>query len=136
MEVRASGVFGTMAPQEIDAMLEVMLLAACADGSLDYAELTSLKKNLRALDEDWLSHIDLEDRIADAKQRIFGEPRESRLAKLRTMLPWPEQRLLALKLAIQVARTDGTLGPTERKLVLEAAEALGIQGQLLEELVG
>jgi uncharacterized tellurite resistance protein B-like protein len=136
MEALATDLLTTLADGEIDALIEIMLLAAYADGSLDYAEIATLKKSLRSVDETWLSHIDLEKRITDAKRRIDTETREIRLAKLRPLLPWPEQRLLALKLAIRIVAADGIVHPSERELVLQVAESLGIRDELAADLVG
>lgn len=136
MEATVSRVFATLTDLEIDALVEVMLLAACADGVAANAETTVLKRSLHSVDEFWLNHVDLEERMANAKRRIESESRESRLLKLRTMLPWPEQRLLALKLAIRISAADGQIKPVERELILQAAEALGVEVELAAELVG
>jgi uncharacterized tellurite resistance protein B-like protein len=136
MEATVSRVFDTLTDQEIDAMVEVMLLAACADGAPVNAEMAALKKSLQRVDEFWLKHVDLDQRMANARIRLDSESREDRLLKLRTMLPWPEQRLLALKLAIRISVADGQLQPVERAVILQTAEALGVGAELAAELVG
>lgn len=111
-------------------MVEILLLAALADGSLAQAESAVIKRALLSVDELWLNHIDLENRMVEARLRIDAESREARLSKLRTMLPWPEQRALALKLAIQIVEADGVVQSSERELIMEAAQALGVQGDI------
>src|SRR5512145_2496732 len=99
MAPRTSETLAGMTDSETDAMVEVMLLAAFADGTIDEVEISVIKRSLLAVDELWLNPVDLEKRMDRAKQRIAGESRSARLEKLRTMLPWSEQRLVALKLA-------------------------------------
>lgn len=135
MDNKAAELLESLTDPEIDALVEIMLLAACSDGSLDYVEVSVLKQSMRRVDEHWLSHVDLNERIERAKGRIAEESREIRLAKLRTMLPWPEQRLLALKLAARIVTADGQVQPSERELMLQAAEALGVRSELAKELI-
>lgn len=130
MEKRASDILAGLTERETDAMVEILLLAALADGSLAQAESAVIKRALLSVDELWLNHIDLENRMVAARLRIDAESREARLATLRTMLPWPEQRALALKLAIQIVEADGVVQSSERELIMEAAQALGVQGDI------
>jgi len=130
MEKRASDILAGLTEPETDALVEVLLLAALADGSLAQAESAVIKRALLSVDELWLNHIDLEKRMAKARVRIEAESQEARLTKLRTMLPWPEQRALALKLAIQIVEADGVVQSSERQLIMEAAQALGVRGDI------
>jgi uncharacterized tellurite resistance protein B-like protein len=84
----------------------------------------------------WLRTCDLEARMERAKRRIDEECREARQSKLRTMLLWLEQCRVALKLAIRIAEADRVLQSSESKLILQAAEALGVPGDVVSELVG
>jgi uncharacterized tellurite resistance protein B-like protein len=135
MDTKAAELLESLTDPEIDALVEIMLLAACSDGSLDYVEVSLLKQTMRRVDEHWLSHVDLNERIERAKLRIAAESRDIRLEKLRTMLPWPEQRLLALKLAAKIVTADGQVKPGERELMLQAAEALGVRSELAKDLI-
>jgi len=136
MDAQASKVISALTEPEVDAMVEVMLLAAFADGSIAQAESAVIKQSLLAADELWINHVELETRIASAKRRIDESSRDQRLLKLRTMLPWPEQRSVALKLAIRIVAADGILTDSERTLILQAADALGIRNDLAVELDG
>lgn len=131
MEARTSEILSGLTDSETDAMIEVLLLAAFADGTLDEAETSTIKRALLTVDEFWLSPVDLERRMDEAKRRIEVESRETRLSTLRGMLPWPEQRVLALKLAIRVVAADGIVQGGERELILQAAEALGVRGEIV-----
>jgi tellurite resistance protein len=120
---------------QVDAMVEAMLLAASADGELDEAELTQLKESLLSVDDLWLSHIDLDQRIAVAKAHIAGHSRAQRLAALKVLLDKPEQRVAALELAAMVIAADGILRTSERDLMLEAAEALGVDSNVAADIM-
>jgi tellurite resistance protein len=120
---------------QIDAMVEAMLLAASADGELDQAELSQLRKCLLSVDDLWLSHIDLEERIESAKARIAGHDRTERLLALKETLEKPEQRIAALELAALVIASDGILRTSERDLMLEAAESLGVDSDVAADIV-
>jgi uncharacterized tellurite resistance protein B-like protein len=135
MDAQAANLLDALTDPEIDALVEVMLLAACADGVLDYAEVSELKRNLRRIDENWFSQVDLDERIERAKVRIAAESRDARLAKLRTMLPWPEQRAFALKLAARIVKADGQILAQERDLITQAAEALGVRDEIVTDFI-
>jgi tellurite resistance protein len=120
---------------EIDAMVEAMLLAASADGELDQSELSQLRECLLSVDDLWLSHIDLEERIESAKGRIGGHDRTERLLALKGTLAKPEQRIAALELAALVIASDGILRTSERDLMLEAAETLGVDSDVAADIV-
>jgi tellurite resistance protein len=120
---------------EVDAMVEAMLLAASADGELDPAELAQLNKSLLSVDDLWLSHIDLEHRIEAARAKIAGHSREERLHALKAALVRPEQRIAALELAALVIASDGILRTSERDLMLEAAEILGVESTVVADIM-
>ncbi|HMA97273.1 MAG TPA: TerB family tellurite resistance protein [Polyangiaceae bacterium] len=130
MEKRPADILAGLTEPETDALVEILLLAALADGALAQAESAVIKRALLSVDELWLNHIDLEKRMTKARARIEAETAEARLTKLRTMLPWPEQRALALKLAIQIVEADGVVQSSERELIMQAAQALGVQGDI------
>lgn len=135
MDPKAVAILDALTDPEVDALVEIMLIAACADGTLDYAEVSELKRSLRRINENWLSQIDLEERIERAKVRIAAENRDTRLAKLRTMLPWPEQRAFALKLAARIAKADGQILAQERDLITQAAETLGVRSEIVDDWI-
>jgi len=136
MEPLSTQILATLSETEIDAIVEVMLLAAFSDGTLAQAEASVIKRTLLAGDQVWFASVNFEDRMAQAKERIEAESRDARLATLRTMLPWPEQRFFALKLAVRVVAADGVIEPSERELIVAAAEALGVSAEIAAALVG
>lgn len=130
-----SDLLAKLTDPQIDAMVEVMLLGASADGELDYAELVQLRKSLMTIDDLWLSHIDLDQRITSAKSRIVGQSRADRLAALKTALGGESQRIAALEMAALVMAADGIIRTSERDLMLEAAEALGVDSQIAADIM-
>jgi tellurite resistance protein len=128
-------ILANLTDPQIDALIELMLLAASADGTLDDSELAQLRKSLLEVDELWLTHIALEERLSNAKRHLTGHSRADRWSLLKTVLPEIDQRTLALELAVQVMLADGILRTTERELILEAAEALDVDGNTAADLV-
>jgi uncharacterized tellurite resistance protein B-like protein len=135
MLTNRSAILENLTDPQIDALIELMLLAASADGTLDESEIAQLRRSLLEVDELWLSNIDLEKRLAIAKNHLDGHRREERLAALKVTLPDAAQRTLALELAVKVMLADGVIRITERELLLEAAEALDVDGNIAADLV-
>jgi len=120
---------------QVDALIEVMLLAATADGELSIEEVDQLQKCLLEVDELWLTQIDLERRLSDAHKRISGAERPERLAAAKQVLSDPNARRAALELAIRVMAADGIIRTTERELILETAEALDVDREKAADMV-
>jgi tellurite resistance protein len=130
-----SELLANLTDPQIDAMVEAMLLAATADGELDETELAQLRHNLLNVDHMWLSHIDLERRIATARQHLTGHTRAERLTALQVVLDKQEQRVAALELAALVMTSDGVIRTSERDLMLEAADALGVDTAIAADIM-
>lgn len=126
MMVLTSQLLATLTDPQVDALVEVMTLAASADGELSDSELTQLKKSLLSIDELWLSQSDIEGRLAAAKERISLASRAARLHMLKSELPKGALRQAALELAMHVVAADGVVRTAERDLILETAEILEI----------
>jgi tellurite resistance protein len=120
---------------QVDALIEVMLLAATADGELSIEEVDQLQKCLLEVDELWLTHIDLERRLSDAHERIIDAGRAVRLAAAKRNLSDLDARQTALELAIRVMAADGIIRTSEREVILETAEALGVNRENAANMV-
>jgi len=121
--------------EQIDALVELMLLAASADGELSIEEIDQLQKCLLEVDELWLTTIDLEKRLSHAHDRIAGAERAERLALVRQTLASLAARKAGLELAIRVMASDGIIRTSERELILETAEALDIDREIAADMV-
>ena len=120
---------------QVDALIEVMLLAATADGELSIEEVDQLQKCLLEVDELWLTRIDLERRLSDAHERIIDAGRAVRLAAAKRILSDLDARQAALELAIRVMAADGIIRTSEREVILETAEALGLDRENAANMV-
>lgn len=132
LDAKAPTGFG---PSHIDALVEVTLLAASADGRLDDAEVEPLRQILLTIDEQCLTRTSLEQRLIEAAKRIDASPRDDRFAAIRDALPRPEQRLAALELALRVVAADRQIQTSEHELVLEVAQQLEIDSRLAGDLI-
>jgi uncharacterized tellurite resistance protein B-like protein len=121
--------------EQIDALVELMLLAASADGELSIEEIDQLQKCLLEVDELWLTQIDLEKRISHAQERIHGADRAARLSAVRQTLASLAARQAGLELAIRVTASDGIIRTSERELILETADALDVDREIAADMV-
>ena len=126
MLVCTSDLLSRLNDDQVDALIEVMLLAATADGELSIEEIEQLQKCLLEVDELWLTQIDLERRLSEAAERVVGANRASRLSLAKGVLSDLDARKAALELAIRVMAADGIVRTSEREVILETAEALGV----------
>src|SRR5664279_1262234 len=120
---------------QIDALVELMLLAASADGELSIEEIDQLQKCLLEVDELWMTHIDLERRLREAHNRISGNERAQRLTTVKSTLSSINFRKAGLELAIRVMASDGIVRTSERELILETAEALDVDREVAADMV-
>ena len=111
---------------KLEALVEVMFLAAAADGDFSDVERTHFVKSVESLTDGRLPKARLEILVNEARDALERDGREARLADVKTRLPDAGSRRVALSLAIQVTAADGIIRTSERELILETAEALEI----------
>ncbi len=121
--------------EQIDSLIELMLLAASADGELSIEEIDQLQKSLLEVDELWITQIDLEKRLSQAHDRIRGAERGFRLAAVKSSLSALDARKAGLELAIRVMAADGVVRTSERELILETAEVLDVDRDVVADMV-
>jgi tellurite resistance protein len=119
-EVRALG------DAKLEALVEVMFLAASADGDFSDVERAHFLKSVESLTDGRLAQARLETLVSEASSALERDGREARLASVKARLPEANARRVALSLAIQVTAADGIIRTSERELILETAEALEI----------
>ncbi len=120
---------------KLEALVEIMVLAASADGDFQQEERERLERAMATLSPDRMSGDHLHALLGRIEARIASDGREARLAWVRTTLGDPAGRKLALELAINVMAADGLLRTSERELILEAAEALEIDRDEAADMV-
>lgn len=121
--------------EKVEALVEMMFLAASADGELGNEERKLFLESAETLTSRLITGEKLEAVLAKAKKHLDESGREARLAAVKDRLPDPTARKLALSLAIQVTAADGIVRTSERELIMETAEALGIDGDTAADMV-
>jgi tellurite resistance protein len=126
----------TLGDSKLEALVEVMFLAAAADGDFSDLERQHFVGSVQSLTDGRLSHAHLEALLTEASAALERDGREARLADVKSRLPDAGARKVALSLAIQVMAADGIIRTSERELILETAEALEIDRNEAANLVG
>jgi uncharacterized tellurite resistance protein B-like protein len=122
------------APQ-LEAVVELMFLAAFADGDFGEEERVHFLASIESLTDRSLSGDTLAALVARITAALTHEGRAARLASVKSRLADPGARRAALSLAIQLTAADGIIRTSERELILEAAEALDVPRDQAADLV-
>lgn len=110
-----------------------MYLAAAADEEFSDEERAHFRTSVESLTDHAVDDLDgLVSRVAVALQ---AEGRDARLAAVKARLPDPKMREVALQMAIRLMAVDGVVRTAERSLIMEAAEALEIDGDRAADMV-
>lgn len=120
---------------KLDALVEMMFLAASADGDFSDVERAHFLKSVESLTDGRLTQPALEELLVRAKADLEASGRDARLSAVKERLPDPGARKVALSLAIQVTAADGIIRTSERELILETADALQIDRDEAADLV-
>lgn len=117
----------------LEAVVELMYLAAAADEEFSEEERAHFRTSVESLTDRKIADLDaLVSKIADA---LATEGRDARLAAVKARLPDAKMREAALAMAIRLMAVDGVVRTAERDLILEAAEALEIDGDRAADMV-
>lgn len=122
------------APQ-LEAIIELMFLAAFADGDFGEDERAHFVRSIESLTDRRIAGETLERLVARITTDHEGEGRGARLASVKARLDDEGSRKVALELAIQLTNADGIIRTSERELILEAAEALDIDRDEAADMV-
>jgi uncharacterized tellurite resistance protein B-like protein len=120
---------------KLEALVEVMFLAAAADDDFSDVEREHFVKSVESLTDGRLGQPKLEALVTEAAAALEREGREARLTSVKARLPDAASRKVALSLLIQVTAADGIIRTSERELILETAEALEIDRDEAANLV-
>lgn len=120
---------------KLEALVEMMFLAASADGDFSDVERKHFVQSVESLTDGRLAKAALEGLLDRAKTDLEASGREARLAAVKERLPDPGARKVALSLAIQVTAADGIIRTSERELIMDTAEALEIDRDEAANLV-
>ncbi|WP_433935930.1 TerB family tellurite resistance protein [Sorangium cellulosum] len=111
---------------KLEAMVEIMFLAAYADGSINEAERDELAGHVAAMSVGRIGADVVETLIAIIERSVREEGRRGRFAALRARLPDVRMREAAIELAVRLVAADGVIHESEHALLVEAAEALEV----------
>jgi tellurite resistance protein len=120
---------------KLDAIIEVMFLAAFADGDFGEEERAFFLTSIESLTDRAATRETLGELIERIEARLRAEGREARLAAVKEQLTDPGARKAALGLAVQLTAADGIIRTSERELILEVAEALEIDRDVAADMV-
>lgn len=120
---------------KLEALVETMILAAHADGEFTEEERQHLLVSVQTLTDRRLTGEALRTLLARVESDLSTHGRTARLASLKEALADDATRAIALELAVAVMASDGVLRTAERELVMEAAEALGIDSDAAADIV-
>ncbi|MBL8743274.1 MAG: hypothetical protein JNK04_19320 [Myxococcales bacterium] len=120
---------------KLEALVEMMVLAAGADGDFSADERRRLEKNIVTLTSRRVEGARLGELLDTLESRIEAEGRAARLAFVKGALGDAGSRKVALELAITVMAADGIVRTSERELIMETAEALEIDRDEAADMV-
>jgi tellurite resistance protein len=119
------------------ALVEAMVLAACADGTVSAPEIDAILKRVRERPEfDGLSMEEVRVLVSQATQRLAHAGRmEDVLSALRTRLKSHHNRLLAFGLAASVSLADRNASRAELGLLKSFQRGLGVSEAEVEKII-
>jgi tellurite resistance protein len=120
---------------KLEALVEMMYLAATSDGEFSEKERRVFAKSAEDLTARAISRDHLETIIVKSEKAVLESGREARLQSVKERLPDLSARKLALSLAIRMTAADGVIRTSERELIMETAHALDIDGELAADMV-
>jgi uncharacterized membrane protein YebE (DUF533 family) len=124
-----------LAEQKLEALIEMMFLAAHADGDFGDEERNEFASNVRSLTEGRVSGEHFRTMMAKIERASVAEGRAARIKSLRESFPDADARQDALSLVVRMVAADGVVRTSERELILEVAEGLGIDGDVAADIV-
>jgi uncharacterized tellurite resistance protein B-like protein len=119
----------------LHAFVELMFLAATADGEFSGDERRSFQESVESLTDRKMKGETLDALMASIESSHAGEGRAARIAHVKTALPSHELRKIGLEMAIRVTLADGIVRTSERELILDLADGLEIDHDEAADLV-
>ncbi|WP_437806088.1 tellurite resistance TerB family protein [Sorangium sp. So ce1078] len=114
----------TLDEPNLEALVELMFLAAFADGEFSQEEKVHFSRSVESLTDRRIPQSTMDELIRGVVEQLQKEGRAARLASLKERLATPQARKVAFSLAAQVVVADGIVRTSERELLLDVAAAL------------
>jgi tellurite resistance protein len=125
----------TIDAPDMEALVELMFLAASADGEFSAAEKQHFLRSVESLTDRQIPESTMDALFARFTRQLQSSGRAACLASVKHRLGHPGARKVALSLVIQVVASDGIIRTAEHELLLEVAEALEIDRDMAADLV-
>lgn len=121
---------------KIEALIEIMYLAAYADGSFAPEERAHFARSVQSLTDRKVTSEMLEQIVTrlDGARKAAGTA--ALIAGARATLGSPNACRVALSLAMGVIMADGKVTDSERTMLYEIGAALGIERSVTDGLLG
>lgn len=120
---------------KLEALVEMMYLAASADGEFSDVEQQHFRESVVSLTSGRIDGAELDALVKRMEGDLEAQGRDARLASVKERLTEAGARKVALSLAIQVMAADGIIRTSERELIMDTAEALEIDRDEAADLV-
>jgi tellurite resistance protein len=120
---------------KLEALVELMWIAANADDEVSDVERAELRRHVEGLTAGRFVGERVDALFAECAELLEKEGREKRIAAVSARLEKPLHRELAIATAIRIFAIDGIVRTSEREMIMELAEALGIDGNVAADLV-
>ena len=115
---------GTLELPRLEALIELLYLAAYADGQIKPEERAKLREKVVEGVEGRLSVTTLDAMLESIEETLAQDGREARFQSIRRRLGDPRLRQEALVMAAQILHADRELDPREAAWMARAAGAL------------
>ena len=120
---------------KLEALVEMMYLAASADGEFSSEERAHFLHSVQSLTDGRLTGDRLQSLLSQAQTDLERDGRDGRLLAVKDRLPDAGARRVALSLAIEMTAADGIIRTSERELIFDTAQALEIDADQAADLV-
>lgn len=117
------------------ALVEVLYLAATADGEFGDDERAHFEKSMRSLCEERMTGERLSAVLATLEGDVARDGREARFASLRARLPEAPLKRAAIELAVRLFAADGVFRTSEREALVDLADALAFDRDQAADIV-
>ena len=124
-----------LAEPKLLALVEMMVLAAVSDGDFGDEEHAKVRTSVTNLTSARFDAPLVDEMIRGVVARAKEGSRQERLAVVREALGTPAACKVALELALGVMLADGVIRTSEREMIADMAEGLGIEGAQAADLV-
>jgi uncharacterized tellurite resistance protein B-like protein len=119
----------------LHALVELMFLAATADGEFSGDERKHFQESVESLTDRKITGTSLDRLMEKIEQTHVGEGRTARISHVKEALTTPELRRIGLEMAVRVMCADGIVRTSERELILDLADGLEIDRDAAADLV-